>query len=90
MSCGVSRGLFYGYVGEEWGAYEEADDPCFDDGEVRGEDREPGHGGRRGARSSRLGECKEEIGGLLEHGLGQGMVGSFVSNRRWKSWICAT
>lgn len=27
-------------------------------------------------RSSRLGECKEEIGGLLEHGLGQGMVGS--------------
>lgn len=24
-------------------AYEEADDPCFDDVEVGGEDREPGH-----------------------------------------------
>ena len=29
-------------------AYEEADDPGFDDGEVRGEDGEPRHGGRGG------------------------------------------
>ena len=27
-------------------AYEEADDPCFDDGQVGGEDGEPRHGGR--------------------------------------------
>ena len=29
-------------------AYEEADDPCFDDGQVGGEDGEPRHEGRRG------------------------------------------
>ena len=27
-------------------AYEEADDPCFNDGEVGGEGGEPGHGGQ--------------------------------------------
>lgn len=29
-------------------AYEEANDPCFDHGQVGGEDGEPGHKGRRG------------------------------------------
>lgn len=36
----------FGWEGMGRGAYEEADDPCFDDGQVGGEDGEPGHGGR--------------------------------------------
>lgn len=35
----------WGWKGRRWGGgtYEEADDPCFEDGEVSGEDGEPRH-----------------------------------------------
>lgn len=40
-------------VGARW-AYEEADDPCFDDGQMGGEDGKPGHEGKSGGV---LGSC---------------------------------
>lgn len=48
-------------------AYEEADDPCFDDGQVGGEDGEPRHEGRE--RTSGLDEMgAAEMISSLQHG----------------------
>ena len=56
-----------GIGGQGRRAYEEADDPCFDDGEVGGEDGEPGHEGRRerGGRGCRV---QRRCWGRLLHG----------------------
>ena len=41
-------------VGARW-AYEEADNPCFDDGQMGGKDREPRH---EGQSEGVLGSCR--------------------------------
>ena len=67
-------------------AYEKADNPCFDDGQVGGEDREPRHEGRRGRRGSMLIGAAEMLPSLL-HGSCQILAGLLSdSSKRRMSW----